>query len=66
MWRSVSSTENIPKDRDLRLAVIDGDGVHELVFLSRRLGMYWIDAKTRRTLEVRPTHWQEWPQEKNR
>jgi hypothetical protein len=62
MWYHVNSIEDIPADRDLRLAVMDGDGMHELVFPCRRLGASWVDAKTRRPVEVYPTHWQEWPQ----
>jgi hypothetical protein len=38
-------------DRDLRLAVIEGNGaVHAS----------WIDANLRRSVEVYPTHWQGW------
>jgi hypothetical protein len=62
MWHYIGSIEDIPIDRDLLLAVMDGDGMHELVFPCRRLGRSFVDAKTRRSVEVRPTHWREWPQ----
>jgi hypothetical protein len=62
MWLPVTSMKDIPTDRDVRLAVMDGDGTHELVFPCRRLGNSWIDVKTQRSFEVHPTHWQEWSQ----
>jgi hypothetical protein len=52
-WKLISIA---PFDRDLELAVIDRDGEHKLVFPCRRTGDGWIDAMTRRRLEVRPTH----------
>lgn len=59
MWHYIGTIENVPTDRDLWLAVINGD-MHELVFPCRRRGKYWVDAKTQRPVDVRPTHWQEW------
>jgi hypothetical protein len=59
MWKAVHLKE-IPKDRDLRLGVLDGDTVHALVFPCRLRGQFWVDAKTDRQVEVSPTHWQEW------
>lgn len=49
-----------PYDRDLELAVIDYDGVHALVFPCRRVLHGWINADTRTSVEVRPTHWRDW------
>lgn len=61
-WQPISTA---PYDRDLELAVINRDGEHVLVFPCRRTEMdIWIDAETRRRIEVQPTHWREWP-EKN-
>jgi hypothetical protein len=62
MWHLVQSISDVPTDRDLRLAVMDRDDgmLHQLVFPCRRSGLSWINAKTRRLVEVRPTHWQEW------
>ena len=55
------SPADVPKDRDVRLAVIDASGmVHSLVFPCRRVGDSWVDTKLQRRVEVYPTHWQEW------
>ena len=56
-WLPISTA---PFDRDLELAVIDGDGPHVLVFPCRRVLHGWIKAQTRQTIEVHPTHWREW------
>ena len=64
MWHRVNSLTDVPNDRDLRLAVIDGTGVvHALVFPCRRAGNSWVDANLRRPIDVYPTHWQEWAEE---
>ena len=60
MWHLVGSIEDVPADRDLRLAVMEGGAMHELAFPCRRRGESWVDAKTQRPVDVRPTHWQEW------
>jgi len=57
MWKTVPSA---PFDRDLELAVIDGDGTHSLVFPCRRIAGGWVKAQTRERLDVYPTHWREW------
>jgi hypothetical protein len=58
MWQSISTA---PFERDLELAVIDNDGEpHALVFPCRRTLGGWIDAATKRRVEVLPTHWREW------
>ena len=59
MWRTIV---NAPFDRDLELAVIDGDGTHALVFPCRRIAGGWVRAETRERLDVFPTHWREWTQ----
>jgi hypothetical protein len=58
-WQPVSTA---PSDRDLELAVIDGDGTHTLVFPCRRILAGWIDSESKRKLDVSPTHWREWRQ----
>jgi len=61
VWYKINSHADVPTDRDLRLAVIDANGtVHALVFPCRRIGDAWVDAKSQRSVEVYPTHWQEW------
>jgi len=56
-WEPIATA---PFDRDLELAVVDGDGVHALVFPSRRLPQGWQNALTRRTIDLQPTHWRDW------
>jgi hypothetical protein len=60
MWKSVYSLKDVPKDRNLRIGVLEGDTVHALVFPCRLRGQFWVDAKTGRQVEVFPTHWKEW------
>jgi len=60
MWQHISSA---PFDRDIELAVIDRDGPHALVFACRRILDGWMNAETGERLDVRPTHWRDWPQE---
>jgi hypothetical protein len=42
------------------LAVLDNDGLHALEFPCRLGQSRWIDIRTGRSIEVRPTHWREW------
>jgi hypothetical protein len=62
MWEQISSA---PFDRDLELAVLDRDGAHPLVFPCRRLLTGWIKSATRERVEVSPTHWREWSDDRN-
>ena len=61
MWYPIDPASDVPTDRDLRLAVVDKGEVHALIFPCRRSGQSWVDANTKRRVEVYPTHWQEWP-----
>jgi hypothetical protein len=56
-WKPITSA---PFDRDLEVAVIDYDGTHAVVFACRRMLHGWIKAATRQPIELRPTHWREW------
>ena len=56
-WKPITSA---PFDRDLEVAVIDYDGTHSVVFACRRVLHGWIKAATRQPIELRPTHWREW------
>jgi hypothetical protein len=55
-WRPVASAV-APFNCDLQLAVVDGQGVHALVFPCRRALGGWINAETDERIDVRPTHW---------
>jgi hypothetical protein len=57
MWQPV---ETAPFDCELELAVLGKDGEHALVFPCRRILDGWIDAATKRRVDVRPTHWRIW------
>ena len=57
-----SRIANAPFDRDLELAVIDGCGIHALVFPCRRILGGWLKATTKDRLDLHPTHWRDWKQ----
>jgi hypothetical protein len=56
-WQPASSA---PFDRQIELAVFDGHATHTLVFPCCRVVDGWIEARTRRHVDVVPTHWREW------
>ncbi len=58
-WQQISTA---PFDRDIELAVINGDGTHALVFPCRRILGGWMKAETKQRIDLRPTHWREWMQ----
>ena len=60
MWRAITNRSEVPSDCDLRLAVINREGVHALVFPCRKSDSGWVHARNRRLVEVYPTHWQQW------
>jgi hypothetical protein len=49
---------------DVRLAVISAGEVHALVFPCQHEDVRWVDAVTGRTVDVHPTHWQHWAQQR--
>lgn len=57
-WQTIAIA---PFDREVELAVIGYDGVHALAFPCRRVLGGWVHAETRKQIDVRPTHWREWP-----
>jgi len=57
-WQPIATA---PFDRDLELAVLTYDGPHALVFPCRRVLHGWMNSETKKPVEVRPTHWREWP-----
>ncbi len=58
MWHPIATA---PVDRDIELAVLDRDGPHALIFPCRRVAAGWMNAHSGERLDVRPTHWREWP-----
>ena len=49
-----------PFDVDIELAVLDREGAHALVFPCRRILGGWVNATTKKRLDLRPTHWRKW------
>jgi hypothetical protein len=56
-WHPISTA---PFHRELEIAVIRYDGVHELVFACRRALGGWVNAETKKRIDVKPTHWRDW------
>jgi hypothetical protein len=57
-WRPIITA---PWECDVELAVVDPDGsVRALAFPCRRTFGGWLNAETRKQVDVRPTHWQNW------
>jgi hypothetical protein len=50
-----------PVDSDLEVCVIDRHGVHHaLVFPCRKNAEEWVDATTKKRIDIDPTHWRLW------
>ena len=60
MWQAI---ESAPFGVDLKLAVIDRDGLHALVFPCRRVLTGWVKSVSRERVELSPTHWRYWDEE---
>ncbi|MTV17655.1 hypothetical protein FDV58_27520 [Bradyrhizobium elkanii] len=56
-WEGVATA---PFNRDLELAVIEGNAIHKLVFPCRRIHGGWAKAGTAERILVQPTHWRAW------
>ncbi|TGQ64734.1 hypothetical protein EN829_028835 [Mesorhizobium sp. M00.F.Ca.ET.186.01.1.1] len=61
MWKPIQSA---PFSRDLELAVFDEDGEHALVFACRRVNDGWKNTASGARVDIRPTHWRDWGEEK--
>jgi len=62
MWHFITSISEIPPDKRVGLAILDGDGLHELIFPCYRVEDHWVDADRKIRVDVLPTHWREWSQ----
>jgi len=49
-----------PSDADLEVCVMDKEGIHALVFPCRKNGAEWVDATTKKRIDIQPTHWRIW------
>jgi hypothetical protein len=54
-WQPISTA---PRDEDIEVCVIQGEP-HVLVGACRLTMAGWINANTRRLLNIHPTHWRE-------
>ena len=57
VWETILTA---PYDRDLEVAVIEGDHVHPLIFACRRAPNGWLKVATSERVSVNPTHWRLW------
>jgi len=56
-WLPVSIA---PSDRDLEVCVIHNGEVHALIFPCRKKGTDWVDASSKKRIDIAPTHWRRW------
>jgi hypothetical protein len=49
-----------PLDIDLEVCVIDRGAIQALIFPVRRNETDWLDAKTKKRIDIMPTHWRTW------
>ena len=50
-----------PSDGDLEVCVVDYDGiVHALAFPCHKDGVEWVNALSRKHIDIQPTHWRKW------
>ena len=55
-WQPISTA---PRDNDIEVCVIEREP-HVLISACRLTEVGWIDARTKRLLDIHPTHWREW------
>jgi hypothetical protein len=49
-----------PSDDDLEACVIENGEVYAVAFPCLRIGDAWVDASTRKRIDIQPTHWRLW------
>ena len=62
-WLPVSIA---PPDTDLEVCAIDGREIHALIFPCRKRGTAWVDAATKKLIDIEPTHWRRWDENRFR
>ena len=53
-WLCVSLA---PSDADLEVWVMDNRGIHALIFPCHKNGAEWVDASTKKHIDIELTHW---------
>ncbi|RWB77481.1 MAG: hypothetical protein EOQ50_05335 [Mesorhizobium sp.] len=61
MWETILSA---PFAHLLELAVLDEEGMHSLVFPCERTLLGWKHAITGMHIDIHPTHWRHWIEER--
>ena len=49
-----------PSDSNLEVCVMDRSGSHSLIFPVCKKGDGWVDASTKKLVDIVPTHWRKW------
>ena len=49
-----------PPGQDLEVCVMDRGQAHALIFPCHKDGESWIDASTKKRIDIEPTHWRFW------
>jgi hypothetical protein len=57
IWLKV---EIAPFDRDVEVAVVDGQKIYPVIFPCRRTLSGWTKADSGKPITIHPTHWREW------
>jgi hypothetical protein len=60
-WLPISTA---PSNSNLEVGVVDKNGVHALMFPVRKNGPEWVDASTKKRIEIQPTHWRLWTEDR--
>jgi hypothetical protein len=49
-----------PSNADLEVCVLDERGLHAVVFPVHKRRTGWVDAVTKKRIDIAPTHWRRW------
>jgi hypothetical protein len=56
-WLPISTA---PSDTDLEVCVMDSHGIHALMNPCGKTETGWVDASTKKRIDIQPTHWRKW------